>query len=150
MDDIEFKPYDTDNPKRIGTKNDADGDSDEKRNSHEIKSKPRNFTIIIYLLIAIVAFFSYRYYQKTVLYPNQTKSELQEIRSALYHYKESFNDYPTQLTELTKGRPLREIWLTDAWENPYRYEVDKNRQTFIVTSAGNDGKFGTNDDIQTE
>lgn len=150
MDDVEFKPYDNENPKRIGNNNDADNtDKDVKRPINKNKSKPRNVTIIIFLIIGIVAILSYKYYQKTFLYPNQTTSELQEIRSALYLYKESFDAYPTQLTELTKGRPLREIWLTDAWGNLYRYEVKDDKQSFTVISAGGDGKFGNDDDIQT-
>ncbi len=146
MDDIEFKPYDDENLKRIGTKNDRDENQNEKPD----KKKPRNFTVLIIAAIVVVGFFSFQWYQNNFLYPKETKNELLEIRNALFQYKESFGFYPNQLTELTKGRPLREIWLTDTWGNPYRYQVNENEQTFKVTSSGNDTKFGTSDDIEIQ
>ncbi|MGJ8592381.1 MAG: type II secretion system protein GspG [Aquaticitalea sp.] len=145
MDDIEFKPYDNDNLKRIGTGKDADTYEDKK----PVKKKPRSFRLIIILMIISGAFLTYLWYQNNILHPKQTESELLDIRSALFLYKESFNAYPAQLTELTKGRPLRDNWLTDAWGNPYRYKVDGGNQTFVVTSAGSDGEVGTDDDIES-
>ena len=148
MDDIEFKSYDSENQKRIGPHDYRDDDNSTKTPDNKNRFQPKSYTVIIIVAIAILFFFSYKWYQKNSLFPKQTKSELDDIRNALFQYKESFHAYPNQLTELAKGRPLRESWMTDAWENPYRYEVKENNQTFIVTSSGGDGKFGTDDDIQ--
>jgi len=148
MDTIEFEPYDSQNLKRIGTGQDSDGNQSGKNPIDKNKSKPGYYKIAIAILIAVVGVFSFKYYQNTILYPKQTNAELLDIRSALYHHKESFGTYPNQLTELAKGRPLREAWSTDAWEHAYRYQTDESKQTFIVTSAGFDGKFDTDDDIQ--
>jgi hypothetical protein len=150
MSDVEFEPYDDSNLKRIGNGKDADEQQVEKRPFNKNTFKPRNFTTLIVLIIASSGIFSFLYYQSRTHYPEQTKSEILEIRSALYLYKESFGTYPNQLTELTKSRPLRESWITDSWGNPYRYEVDNSEQSFIVQSAGSDGKFGTDDDIQVK
>ncbi len=149
MADFGLIPSENDYQKRIGATNDGDENTEEK-SSDKNRFKPLNFKIIAMLVIVILSFFTFKWYQNKFLYPDQTKSELLEIRNALYHYEESFDVYPKQLTELAKGRPLRETWFIDAWENPYRYEVDEIKQNFIVTSAGYDGVFDTDDDIQIE
>jgi hypothetical protein len=147
MVDFGLIPSDNDKQKKIGPHTYGDVGEVEKKPSNKNRLKP---SYIIIIMFAILCLFGFEWYQNNFLYPKQTKSELLEIRNALYHYKESFDVYPNELTELAKGRPLREIWLTDAWDNPYQYEADESKQTFIVISGGNDGKFGTDDDIQIE
>lgn len=150
MDDIEFEPFEDQDLKRIGPKNDADKAQDSKRPFNQNKFKPSNFKILIFVVIAVVCFFGFIWYQDNIRHPEQTKNELLDIRNALYLHKESFGTYPEQLAELAKGRPLRESWSTDAWDNPYRYDVDKSNQTFTLISAGSDGEFGTDDDLQIQ
>lgn len=141
---IDFSlPSDNEEQKRIGTNYSEPAEVKKPENK-------KNYRIIIILIILIVGIISYFYYQNNIRYPKQTKTELLEIRNALFHYKESFGKYPNHLTELVKGRPLREVWLTDAWNNPYQYKVDESQQSFVVISAGSDGKFGTDDDIQVK
>lgn len=142
---IDFSlPSDNEEQKRIGENYSVEPEQEKK------PVRKKNYTVIIVLILLIVGIISYLHYQNKVLNPKQTRTELLEIRNALFHYKKSFGTYPNHLTELVKGRPLREIWLTDAWDNPYRYEVDGTQQTFVVISAGSDGKFGTADDIQVK
>ncbi len=150
MKDIEFEPFDEPAPKRIGTGSDIDDTSLERNSPKKRKSKSVLVVTLVFLISIIAIIFLYQYYQKSVVNKDKTSAELIEIRNALYLYKEGFGIYPNRLVELAKSRPLREVWLTDAWGNAYQYNLNENNTSFKLISAGYDGKLGTTDDIVVE
>ena len=50
------------------------------------------------------------------------------------------------LNELIGNSPLRQDWKKDAWNREYKFTIIDNGNGFL-TSAGSDGKFGTENDI---
>ncbi len=71
----------------------------------------------------------------------------QEMKVVAHTLEKQFtkDGYPASLEKLVQGRPLRKLWLTDAWGTPYRYSAGKD--TFELVSAGTDRQFDTSDDI---
>ena len=72
---------------------------------------------------------------------NRTISEMEEIRNALFKYKDEKSVLPSSLDVLIGNYPLRQEWKKDKWGNDYLYERDK------LISAGKDKTLGTGDDI---
>ena len=66
------------------------------------------------------------------------------------NWKENLGKYPTELNELIGNSPLRQDWKKDAWNREYEFTIIENGKRFLITSAGSDGKFGTEDDIKSE
>jgi len=79
---------------------------------------------------------------------DRTVSEMQEISNAIFSWKERHGVYPQNLEALTEGRPLRQQWLSDEWNNQYVYSVDPIKDTCSLLSVGRDGTLGTADDIK--
>ena len=96
---------------------------------------------VITITIAIL-FFSKNYFNK-----RDTLSECKEMVIALKWYKESTNKYPTTISILIEGNPLRADWTTDQWGKPYQYHFNNNGYSYVLTSAGSDNKFDTKDDL---
>lgn len=118
-----------------------------------ISSKEAAWIVVSVLIIApifvgLIGTATYQgidYLNRTKYNPERTREELIEIRLALESYKDVNGEYPKDLYKLIKGKPLRKDWLLDGWGNFYRLE--KTGDNMIITSAGNDGKFDTEDDI---
>ena len=58
--------------------------------------------------------------------------------------------YPKELNELIGNSPIRQGWKKDAWNREYQFEITNNGKGFLITSAGSDGKFKTEDDIKSQ
>ena len=71
------------------------------------------------------------------------RDQVTQISYHLLKYKKERGTFPKDLDELARYAP--ECKLIDRWQTPIRYE--NNGETFIVTSAGADKKFGTKQDI---
>lgn len=76
---------------------------------------------------------------------DQTKKELEEIRTAMEHYRLTNKTYPDSLLDLIGNKPLLQHLRDDSWGNEYRYSL-RNEQ-YSIFSPGEDGKDNTKDDI---
>ena len=73
---------------------------------------------------------------------------MNKIKEAIEEWRTVYNSYPTELEEITRGRPLRKEWLTNEWKQPYAYKLSEKQKTFILRSSGPDQIFGNSDDIE--
>ena len=71
------------------------------------------------------------------------RDQVIQISYHLLAYRKEHGMFPGNLEELSRYAPGCK--LIDRWQTPLRYE--KNGDTFVVTSAGTDKKFGTKQDI---
>lgn len=66
------------------------------------------------------------------------------------NWNEKLGKYPKKLNELIGNSPIRQGWKKDAWNREYQFEITNNGKGFLITSAGSDGKFKTEDDIKSQ
>ena len=99
---------------------------------------------IILCLFAFLYFLLSDYYIK----PKDTSKEILEISNYAKSWYKKFGRYPNDLEQLTTKKPLQKDWLKDEWGNVYKYYYTKS--TFVITSAGRDGEFDTDDDISNK
>ena len=97
--------------------------------------------------ISAILFFTY---QRKSVFPEKTKKEISEMSDRMENWKENLGKYPTGLNELIGNSPLRQDWAKDAWNREYEFKITENGKGFLITSAGSDGKFNTDDDIKSE
>jgi len=133
--------------KQISKKEREDG---VKRPLHRFFLQPSSIVVILVFIIGSLAAFLFFNYQKTSIFPKKTKNEILEISDRIKKWNEKFGQYPKELNELIGKNPIRQDWIKDAWKKPYKYTVIKNGTGFLITSAGSDGQFGTQDDIKSE
>ena len=76
------------------------------------------------------------------------------LKSCIVNYNLQYKKYPSELKQLVEPRgddePILdggEGALEDPWGNEYKYE--RNGKKILVTSAGPDGEWGTDDDISS-
>lgn len=77
---------------------------------------------------------------------SHTENEMNEIASQLDKYYHKYKKYPTDFETYVRSKPLWSGWLTDGWENKYNY-LQTDSVDYTLISAGEDGKFGTTDDL---
>ena len=75
-------------------------------------------------------------------------SQIQVIEEACADYKETNQQYPTSLDVLVQGNYIFEENANDHWGNQIRLEFSGDT-TPVITSAGPDGIFDTEDDLPT-
>ena len=142
------------------------------RNSLKKRAGQRGFTLIeIMIVLAIVGLlFSFvgvnviRKYKEAKV--QGAKIQIASYQQALQAYYLSHNMYPhtSQGLEALIRKPSvgkipnnypeggyfgKKELAKDPWGNPYRYECE-DYQNFTITSDGNDGEPGTEDDIKGE
>lgn len=105
----------------------------------EIRTGDRNWEDVNSLLRALNA-------EKT----SRVRAELETIATALEAFKRDRGSYiesksEAQLVDLLSPRYLAQVIRVDAWHQPYEYEGSRN--SFVLRSAGPDGKSNTADDI---
>jgi hypothetical protein len=86
------------------------------------------------------------YAKNSFLNPMHTDDEMKEIVVALENYHVSQKHYPEDYFEFVGKKPIWSHWKTDGWDNKYHYELTESHG-FILTSAGEDQKLNTTDDI---
>lgn len=131
--------------KRISKKEKEDGI---KRPIQKYFFQPSVFILIAVIIIVSLSAFLFFTYQRTSVFPKKTEKELTEMNDSMEKWHEKFGHYPTELTELIGNNPIRQDWIKDAWNRPYKYTVSENGKGFSIISAGADGRFGTEDDIK--
>lgn len=76
-----------------------------------------------------------------------TMGRMNALSVAVESYRESKKKLPAALTDLGKYMDDPQMRI-DGWGNPLIYLVDVNNGTFVLRSAGPDGKRDTEDDIR--
>ena len=132
--------------KRIGKKEKDDGI---KRPIQKIFMQPSMLVFIIILVITCISSFLFFTYQSRSIYPEKTKNEIFEMSDRMENWYEKFAKYPVDLNELIGNNPIRQEWQTDAWNRAYKFEITNDGKRYLIISAGSDGKFGTEDDINS-
>jgi hypothetical protein len=79
----------------------------------------------------------------------QVRGDFRTIHLGLTSYMTANGEYPV-VTEMRELSPLLSPYVarldvTDPWGTPYRY--DSGGQSYTLSSAGQDRKFGTEDDV---
>jgi hypothetical protein len=133
--------------KRISKKEKEDG---VKRPIQKYFLQPSSIMVISLLVVGSISAFLFFGYQRTSIYPDKTEKEIAEISERMENWNEKFGKYPTDLNELIGNSPLRQGWKKDAWNREYNFKVTENGKGFLITSAGSDGKFKTEDDIKSK
>jgi general secretion pathway protein G len=133
--------------KRISKKEKEDGT---KRPFQKYFLQPSSIMVIIFLIVGSISAILFFGYQRTSIYPDKTKKEIAEISERMENWNKKLGKYPTKLNELIGNNPLRQGWKKDAWNREYEFRITENGQGFLITSAGSDGKFHSEDDIKSE
>ena len=133
--------------KRIRKKEKEDGI---KRPFQKYFLQPSVLILITLLIIANISIVLFLNYQRKYIFPEKTVKEISEISDRVEKWQEKFGAYPKELNELIGNDPIRQAWKEDAWNRDYKYTVTENGNGFLITSAGPDGQFGTEDDIKSE
>ena len=125
----------------------ADG---KKRTFQRYFLQPSSIMVISVLVVGSLSAILFFTYQRNSMFPEKTKQEISEMSKRMDNWKENLGKYPTELNELIGNSPLRQEWKKDAWNRKYEFKIIENGNGFLITSAGSDGKFGTEDDIKSE
>lgn len=132
--------------KRISKKEKEDGI---KRPIQKYFLQPSALMLITVLVIGCLSAIIFFTYERTT-FPEKTKNEISEMSLRMNEWNDKFGKYPKDMNELIGNSPLRQDWKKDAWDREYKFTISENRKRFLITSAGSDGKFNTEDDIKSE
>ncbi|WP_334056741.1 type II secretion system protein GspG [Polaribacter sp. P097] len=132
--------------KRITKKEKEDGI---KRPIQKYFIQPSALMFISVLVIGSLSAILLFTYQRKSVFPEKTKKEISEMSDRMENWNKNLGKYPTELNELIGNSPLRQDWKKDAWNREYEFKTIENGNGFLITSAGSDGKFGTEDDIKS-
>ncbi|MEA1787730.1 type II secretion system protein GspG [Arenibacter sp. GZD96] len=133
--------------KRISKKEKEDGI---KRPIQKYFMQPSALMLIAVLVIGSLSAILFFTYQRTSVFPEKTEKEISEISERMESWNKKFGKYPMDLNELIGNSPLRQEWNKDAWNREYEFKITENGKGFLITSAGSDGKFKTEDDIKSK
>jgi hypothetical protein len=133
--------------KRVNKKEKEDG---VKRPIQKYFLQPSALLLIAVLVIGSLSAILFFTYQRTSVFPKKTVNELSEMSARMEEWNVKFGQYPTDLNELIGNSPIRQDWKKDAWNREYEFIISENGKSFLIKSAGSDGKFGTEDDIKSE
>ncbi len=111
------------------------------------------FTIVIFVIIIPSAFYLFtlsmykggEYVINEHLNIIHTRDEMVEISNALNRHYIRNKEYPENFMAFVNRKPIWEMWAKDSWDNDYRYALTD--VGYLLTSAGVDGVFDTDDDI---
>jgi hypothetical protein len=104
--------------------------------------------VIIPATIYIIVFSLFKgteFTQEYFLNEKNTKQEMVEVSMAIDRYYSRNKLYPPEYGEFVNKRPTTSHWSHDKWGNEYKYELTE--KGYVLTSAGKDQEFGTEDDL---
>lgn len=100
------------------------------------------------LLVTFFGMFSlFQWYSNSFIKLNTTIEEGNAITYSIENYHKDFGKYPSNISTLVEGRPVRASWKKDGWGESYVYEVVNDGQNFTLISKGKDRSLGTEDDL---
>ena len=105
---------------------------------------------IFILAGSILAFGSIRlfaWYSDDYIKPQLTNNKGMKIVKSIKSYHNGYKQYPESIESLIGDNPIRKGWRSDAWGEPYIYELYEDNQSFKFVSKGKDRKLNTQDDI---
>ena len=121
-----------------------------KKEREDGTKRPSALILIAVLIIGSISAILFFTYQRTSVFPDKTKKEIHEMSKRMENWNEKLGKYPKELNELIGNSPIRQGWKKDAWNREYQFEITNNGKGFLITSAGSDGKFKTEDDIKSQ
>ena len=129
-------------------------DNIEKLENRKSATRKLAFSIIVaILLIPTFLYFLFSgLYKSGNLFVNEflnedrTKTEMNEISTALGRYKEHYGHFPSNYDSFISSKPIRSGWKSDSWNNPYKYVLTDSVNCQLI-SAGKDQVFDNEDDI---
>lgn len=133
--------------RKISKMEKADG---KKRHFQRYFLQPSSIMTITVLVIGFLSAILFFTYQRKSVFPKKTKKEISEMSDRMENWNKNLGKYPTDLNQLIGNSPLQQHWKKDAWNRAYKFEITDNGNGFLITSAGFDGKFRTEDDIKSE
>ena len=133
--------------KRIKKKEKEDGI---KRPIQKYLMQPSALMLIAVLVIGSLSAILFFTYLRTSVFTEKTKKEISEMSDRMNNWNEKLGKYPSDINELIGNSPVRQGWKKDAWNREYKFTITENGKGFLITSAGSDGKFNTEDDIKSE
>jgi uncharacterized membrane protein YidH (DUF202 family) len=132
-------------------------DEREKRKSKSIrirKDNPTWFTIGLLFVITGIALIalSYKYSDRTYLHPEaMTQTRIYKLYILIEMHLELGEPIPENITSMSKQWQLPTSDVRDMWSNlmQLRTETENGTKRYIITSAGKDSTFGTEDDVKS-
>lgn len=107
--------------------------------------------LVIIPLCLIIAFSGMlslaSWYSNNYTRPKATLEEGNKIVSAIQSHHRHSGKYPSDISTIIEGIPIRAGWKTDEWGEFYIYEIINIGQNFKFLSKGKDRTLGTGDDI---
>ena len=79
----------------------------------------------------------------------QTRSNIHAVQTGSDAYYGEHKKYPKSFDELEDGSYILHEHTIDAWDKPMQFEGGGKTKP-VITSAGNDGEFNTDDDVTTK
>lgn len=80
---------------------------------------------------------------------SSAKAQISEFKTGLIGYRLKKKSFPDSLDALFTENIMDGKLPTDPWGTAYRYEKKSNKE-FLISSAGPDGNWGTEDDITSD
>jgi hypothetical protein len=103
--------------------------------------------ILAGFILALGSIRLFAWYSDDYIKPQLTKNEGTKIIKSIKSYHNGYRKYPESIESLIRDNPIRKDWRSDAWGEPYIYEIAKDKQNFKLVSKGKDRTLGTQDDI---
>lgn len=112
------------------------------------------FSVIVVIIILPLVFYltivsfsiGGKYVTDHVLNEKHTRNEMVKISTELDKHYYKTGKYPVDFEMFIRKKPVWSNWINDSWGNKYEYTIS-GPNSFTLTSAGKDGKFGTDDDL---
>jgi uncharacterized membrane protein YidH (DUF202 family) len=119
------------------------------------KNKPTWLAIGLIFIIAGIALISlsYKYGEITYSHPkHMTQARIYKLYMLIEMHLELGEPIPENMTSMSKQWQLPTSDVRDVWSNlmQLRTETENGTTRYIITSAGKDGTFGTEDDVVDE
>lgn len=119
------------------------------------KDKPTWLAMGLLFIIAGIVFISlsYKYGERTYLHPEaMTQTRIYKLYMLIEMHLELGEPIPENMTSMSKQWQLPTSDVRDVWSNlmQLRTETENGTTRYIITSAGKDGTFGTEDDVVDE
>jgi len=126
--------------------------------SSAIVLRKDNATWLVVGLIFIIAgitsiVLSFKYGKKTYSHPkHMTHAQIYKLKTLIEMHLELGESIPENMTSMSQQWQLSNTDVRDAWSNLMRLRTEtiNGATQYIITSAGKDGTFGTEDDVVDE